>query len=449
MILFIKRASEKNKTMNIFISTLFPLLYTEFLRTSLIKKALENNILTVSLLNMFDFIPQKKRIDAPIVGHGAGVLIGAPVVQAVVEHVREKSASKKPFTIFFSPHGKLLDQKNLQVLLRRIQDADNEVLLVSGRYEGFDVRAEEEYADEVVSIGNYVLCGGDLPVMVFVEAISRLIEGVVGDKSSVEHDSFSGGLVDFPHYAAPEIWKERKIPEILKSGNHQLVDQWRLEKSIERTISKHWKWLTEYKISQSLKRVIAKKIPHHYCALLHNDIVLKDGSIGNSTVTSTDIHDIARASKTYGIIEYFIITRITAQQELANRFLDFWNEEEAQRLNPSRASALAFVSVKKEIKDCVEYIYEKEGKLPLIIVTSSRRETTHECMITFHDQERVWKEDRPVLFIFGTSHGISVDIMNECDYRLIPIEGLEEFNFLSVRSAVGIVLDRWLGFNYY
>ncbi len=434
--------------MDIFVATLFPLLYQNFLTTSLVKRAIDKKIFSVSILNMFDAVPPGKRIDSPIVGHGAGMLLGAPILEKTIESVVTQNKGKKPFTIFFSPHGKQLNQTILKDLSSRIKIEEKNLLLLSGRYEGFDARAEEAYADEIISIGDYVLCGGDLPVMVFIEGFIRLLNGVVGNQDSVNSDSFSDALLDCPHYTAPDIWHDKKIPSILKTGNHKAIADWRTEQAIDRTLISNWSWVRKQKISQSLKKKIKEKIPNHYCALLHNDVILKDGSVGNSTITSIDIHDIARSSKTYGVKKYFLITRLAAQSQLAENFLDFWKDEEAVFLNRSRAEVLASVTVKKEIKDCVEYIEKIEGVSPILVVTSSRREIPHERMITFHDQGKLWREKRPILFIFGTSHGINPEVMDNCDYRLVPLEGLEEFNFLSVRSAVGIVLDRWLGFNY-
>ncbi len=434
--------------MNIFVTTLFPLLYENFLTTSLVKRAIDKKIFTISVLNMFDAVLPGKRIDSPIVGHGAGMLLGAPILEKTVQSVIAQNKGKKPFTIFFSPHGKQLNQTILKNLSFRLKAEEKNLLLVSGRYEGFDARAEETYADEIISIGDYVLCGGDLPIMVFIEGFIRLLDGVIGNQDSVGSDSFSDALLDYPHYTSPDVWQDKKIPSILKTGNHKLIADWRTEQAIDRTIISNWNWTRKQKISQSLKKKIKQRIPNHYCALLHNDVVLKDGSVGQSTITSIDIHDIARSSKTYGIKEYFLVTRLAAQSQLAENFLDFWKDDEAACLNRSRAEVLAFVTVKKEIEDCIEHIKKIEGMSPILVVTSSRREIPHEHMITFHDQGKLWREKRPILFIFGTSHGISPEVMNSCDFRLIPLEGLEEFNFLSVRSAVGIVLDRWLGFNY-
>lgn len=432
--------------MNIFISTLFPNLYNSFFATSIIHRSIENKIFSIDLINMFSIVNAKERIDSPIVGHGAGILLGTKVAEKVYEKVLEKNNDSKPFTIFFSPHGKKLNQRYIKEIYKKIDNRN--ILLFAGRYEGFDARVEEEYADEIISIGDYVLFGGDLPVMVFLETLLRLIPGVVGNQSSVENDSFNSPFVDHPHYALPDTWHKKTIPSVLKSGNHKEINNWRNEESIKRTVKNHWQWLIKHQIEQPQKNIIKKHIPNHYCVLLHNDIVLKDGTIGESTVTSIDIHDIARSATTYGIKKYYIVTRIIAQQKLVEHFLTFWHSPEAKKMNQSRAFALKDVEVKSELQEVIETITQQEGKGPIIIVTSSRRNIPHDRMIFFHDQDKMWKENRPILFIFGTAHGIDPHLMNNIEYRFIPIEGLEEFNYLSVRSAAAVVFDRWIGCNY-
>lgn len=432
--------------MNIFISTLFPNLYDQFLLTSIIGKAIDKNILSIKLINMFSLVSPKERIDSPTVGHGAGMLLGVNITEKVYNYVVEKnSENKTPFVIFFSPHGKMLNQYVIKDIKNKIQDRD--LLLFAGRYEGFDARAEEEYADEIISIGNYVLFGGDLPIMLFIESLVRLIPGIVNSQSSIECDSFSSSLVDYPHYALPTTWKNKEIPAILKSGNHKDIQNWRDEKATKRTVLGHWEWLSKHNLSVQEKKKVKKHIPNHYCVLLHNDVIMPNGLSGESIVTSIDIHDIARSATTYGICQYFIVTRLESQKKLIENFLTFWHQDEVKKINQSRAFALDKVFIKSEIEEVITSITEKEGIAPITIVTSSRRNVPHKAMISFHDQNKIWEKNRPIVFILGTAHGINEKIINNFDYKLVPIEGLEDFNFLSVRSAAAIIFDRWLGFN--
>jgi len=430
--------------MNVFVSTLFPQLYTEFLSTSIIKRAILESKVSVVLQDMFSLVAPKQRIDSEVIGHGNGMLLGAPIIEKVYNKV-EIEVGKKPFVIFFSPHGKTLNQDLLKDIYANI--ADRPVLLFSGRYEGFDVRAEEAYADAIISIGDYVLFGGDLPIMIFLESILRLVPGVIGKKESVEEDSFSGAFLDHPHYALPDEWNNKKVPSVLKSGDHKKIAQWRLEESVKRTIKNNWNWIFNHNLTMKEKSIVKKSIPNHYCLLLHNDVVLPGNLIGTSSVTSIDIHDIARSTTTYGIVKYFIVTRLPAQKKLVEKFLQFWQEGDKAQINASRAFALQHVVLKSELAEVIEEITAIEGKSPITIVTSSRRNVDHANMISYHDQGDIWKQEKPILFIFGTSHGIDPLLIEKFNYKLLPIEGLEEFNFLSVRSAAAIVFDRWLGFN--
>jgi tRNA (guanine37-N1)-methyltransferase len=430
--------------MNIFVSTLFPQLYTNFLATSIIKRAISENKISVSLQDMFSFVLPKERIDSEIVGHGSGMLLGAPIVEKVYNKV-EQETNKKPFVIFFSPHGKILTQDILKKLF--VDIADRPVLLFSGRYEGFDARAEDHYADAIISIGDYVLFGGDLPIMIFLEGILRLIPGVVGKQESVDGDSFSNAFLDHPHYAAPDVWQNRKVPPVLKSGDHKKIAAWRLKESVQRTVNTNWKWLSQHHLNKEQRDLVKETIPNHYCVLLHNDVMLPGNLVGNSSVTSMDIHDIARSSTTYGIKKYFIVTRLDSQKKLVEKFLQFWQSNDKAKVNPSRAFALKHVMLRSELSEVIDEITATEGVVPITIVTSSRRNVDHPNMISYQDQVNIWKQKRPVVFIFGTSHGIDNALIEKIDYKLLPLEGLEEFNFLSVRSAAAIVFDRWLGFN--
>lgn len=437
--------------MNIRIITLFPALYKDFLETSLIRRACEKKLSSIETIPLFAYAKAGERIDAPIAGHGAGMLIKPAIVERAMNDAGVNVADQRenrPFVIFFSPHGTKLTQKKLNELHDKIVQRQSQVVLFASRYEGVDARSEEVYADEILSIGDYVLMGGDLPAMVLMESLLRLVPGVVGDPDSVTSDSFENLYVDHPHYADPDVWQDLQIPPVLKSGNHKKIAEWRKTQSQERTVQNHFQWLKTQQIPSSEKPSIKALIPHHYCALIHNEIMLPSGLSGHSSVTSIDIHDLARSSATYGIENYFVVTDLPAQQKLVKHFLSFWQEEggEGADYNAVRHSAIKRVILQPTLDDVIEEITRKEGIAPLIIATSSRTSTSGE-KITYYDQEKIWALKRPVLLLFGTAHGLSPAVMNRCDFRLLPIEGFTDFKFLSVRSAAAIILDRWLGIN--
>ena len=148
--------------------------------------------------------------------------------QEVIERAvdAQEHAHGKAFKIFFSPSGRRLDQDLLKKLLQSIEEKEH-LMLLPARYEGMDSRVEEHYADEIISAGDFVVMGGDLPAMLLMEGLLRLIPGVVGKAESVEQDSFFGPFVDHPHYTAPVVWKDLEVPEVLRSGNHAFIAQWR------------------------------------------------------------------------------------------------------------------------------------------------------------------------------------------------------------------------------
>lgn len=429
--------------MKISVLTLFPDLYQPFVSTSLIKKAQEKGIVSFEINSLLSYCAPKERIDSPIAGHGAGMLLKPEIVEKAIE--TQQTSFGKSFNIFFSPHGKTLTQDVLKDIKKRITSYDH-LLLATARYEGMDHRVEEEYADEVISLGNFVLMGGDIPAMAFIEGLLRLFPQVVGKEQSVEEDSFSGPFVDHPHYTLPRVWRDKEIPDVLLSGNHQAVDEWRKKSSIKRTLVSHFDWLRTYLLNEPEKKAIKKEMPNHYVVLMHSQILLPGGVEGTTSVTSVDIHDIARSSRTYGIEHYFIVTPLHDQQMIANQLIGFWQEGEGVTYNPHRHQALSHVSVKTTLDQVINHIEEKEGKTPLLIATSAK-DTENKPIISYHDQGTVWQKEQPVLLIFGTGHGLSSPVMDRTDYVLMPVYGFSNFNHLSVRSAVAIILDRWLGIN--
>ena len=427
--------------MNISILTLFPGLYEPFLSSSLIGRARESEIVDFDLASFFSYVEPKKRIDAPTFGPTAGMLIKPEITQVAIEDLESKHGPA--YKIFFSPHGKKLDQKKARELAHKIQEKLH-VMLVCSRYEGMDARVEEYYADEIISIGDYVLMGGDLPAMVLLEAVLRYVPGVIGKQDSVEQDSFSGPFVDYPEYTEPVNWKDISVPDIVRSGNHGQIEKWRLDKAVQRTVIHHFDWFRSSRLTQQQRNLAQKHIPSHYAALLHSQVQLRSGEVGNTSVTSLDLHDIARSARTYDIKQYFMMTELVDQQRIVRRFLEFWESSAAIDYNPHRHEAVSRISIASTLNEIIAVIEKNEGKAPIIIATSARQVSENK-FITFYDQELIWAENRPVLLLLGTGGGLGPEQIEKSDYVLVPIEGLSDFNHLSVRSAAAIIFDRWLG----
>lgn len=430
--------------MNISVVSVFKELYTPFLQTSLVKRAQEKNAVSIEIAEFFDAVAPKQRIDAPTFGPGAGMLIKPEVVDSVIQDAEQKHG--KAYKIFFSPQGKKLTQPLLEKIAKKSQEMGH-LLLLPARYEGMDARVEQHYADEIVSVGDFVLMGGDLPAMMLMEGMLRLIPGVVGKQESVEQDSFTGPFVDYPEYTQPVDWHGLQVPDVIRSGNHKEIERWRMQKAAQATVLNHFEWLKSSQLSLEQKKLSRNFIPSHYVALMHDQILLgKELQEGTSSVMSIDIHDIARSSATYGIKQFSIVTPLIDQQKVVRHFLSFWKEGAGVTYNANRHQAINAVLVHESLDEMIEHIRAVEGKDPLLIATSARP-VDGAPSITYYDQGRVWKEGRPVLFIFGTAQGLSQVVLERCDYVLLPIHGLSDFNHLSVRSAVAIILDRWLGIN--
>ncbi len=429
--------------MNISILSVFPQLYTDFLKTSLVKRAQEESGVQFDVAGFSSFCEPKERLDGPTAGHGTGMAIRPEVMERAVAGMEEKYGPS--YKIFLTPQGKKLDQTRAKELGAIFQEKKH-ILLVAGRYEGVDERAQKEYADLEISIGDYVLMGGDLPAMVLLEAVLRYVPGVVGKAESVEKDSFTGAFVDFTTFTIPpREWQGRSIPEVLLSGNHALMDRWRHETAAYRSVLGHFQWVRSHCVAKEDRALAARYIPAHYVVLLHDDVIVQDGVVGTSSVTSLDIHDIARSAKTYGMKEYFVVTSLKDQQKIVHKFLEFWHTAGIE-YNRQRHEAIKLVTVIDSLEEVIQAIEKKEGKRPLLVGTSARK-MGDAPLITYHDQERVWESQRPVLLLFGTAKGVAQHVLERCDFLLLPIEGFTDFNHLSVRSAAAVILDRWVGIN--
>lgn len=429
--------------MIISIVTLFPELYNPFIKTSLIGRAQEQGRISINISTLFDFCKAKERIDSPTFGHGAGLLIRPDIVEKAIDV--KQDIYGPAYKIFFSPQGKKLDQVLLGSISQEAQKKGH-IMLLPARYEGMDARVEQYYADCTISVGDFVLMGGDLPAMVLMEGLLRYLPGVVGKQESIEKESFSGAFVDYKQYTRPVEWKGLSVPEVLRSGNHEQINKYNEEEAAQRTVLHHFSWLRSH-LSEPKDKELAKKfIPSHYAVLMHSQVLLEQGREGTSSVTSLDIHDIARSASTFGIKKYFIVTPLVDQQKIINKLLEFWNSDVGIAYNPNRHEAIDKVMLVSNIEEVIKHIEELEKQTPVLIATTAR-ETLDEKMITYHDQEKVWCKQRPVLFVFGTARGLASSIMDRCDFILAPIIGFSSFNHLSVRSAAAIIFDRWLGIN--
>lgn len=213
--------------MNFYILTLFPEMVMEGLNTSIIGRAVESSILTIEAVNIRDYSTNKhQKVDDYPYGGGAGMLMQAQPVYDAWRSVVER-IGKKPRCIYVTPQGKTFTQQEAKAFAE-----EDDIILLCGHYEGIDERVLEEIVTDYMSIGDYVLTGGELPAMVMVDAISRMVPGVLGNEESGSSESFEGNLLEYPQYSRPEEWNGKKVPEILLSGHHKNIETWRRQQSI-------------------------------------------------------------------------------------------------------------------------------------------------------------------------------------------------------------------------
>ncbi len=202
--------------------TLFPEMF-ESMKCSVIGKAIEKNLIQLNVVNIRDFSKDKhKKVDDTPYGGGAGMILRPDVIYDAYSSIKTEDAK----VIYLSPKGRTLNQEKVKKLSK-----EKHLILLCGHYEGIDQRVLDTIVDEEISIGDYVLTGGELPAMVLMDTVSRYIEGVL-TKESIEEESFSNGLLEYPQYTRPEVFLGKKIPEILTSGHHEKIKEWRREQSV-------------------------------------------------------------------------------------------------------------------------------------------------------------------------------------------------------------------------
>ena len=229
--------------------TLFPEMF-EPIKQSILGKAQEKELININLINIRDFSKDKhKKVDDTPYGGGAGMVMMPDVIFDSYNSIKNKETAK---VIYMSPQGKVLDQQKVEELSK-----EEHLILLCGHYEGIDQRLLDKIVDEEISIGDYVLTGGEIPAMVLIDSVSRYIDGII-NKESVEEESFSNGLLEYPQYTRPEVFENEKVPEVLISGHHKKIEDWRKYQSIKNTFMKRPELLESIELSEEDKKILNK-----------------------------------------------------------------------------------------------------------------------------------------------------------------------------------------------
>lgn len=242
--------------MHFYILTLFPDMVMNGLTDSIIGRAMKNGYLKIEAVNIRDYAFNKHQsVDDYPYGGGAGMLMQAePVYQAysaVLEKIKSENPEAQPRVVYLSPQGGTFSQEMAEDYAK-----EEDVILLCGHYEGIDERVLEEIVTDYVSIGDYVLTGGELPAMVMIDTISRLIPGVLHNDVSAEFDSFQDNLLEYPQYSRPKEWHGKKVPEVLMSGHHANIEKWRHEQSLIRTAKNRPDLLEKAELTENDKKVL-------------------------------------------------------------------------------------------------------------------------------------------------------------------------------------------------
>lgn len=245
--------------------SLFPEMFQAITQYGVTGRAVKQGIIQLQCFNPRDFTTDKHRtVDDRPYGGGPGMLM---MVQPLTDAIRaaKAEAGGKVYTVYLSPQGRKLDQQGVAELAKHPK-----LLLVAGRYEGIDERVIETEIDEEWSIGDYVLSGGELPAMVLIDAVSRLVPGVLGHDLSAEQDSFAAGLLDCPHYTRPEVLADKQVPAVLLSGHHEEIRRWRLKQALGRTWLRRPDMLNSLALTKEQRKLLAE-FQQEYQALQQQD----------------------------------------------------------------------------------------------------------------------------------------------------------------------------------
>lgn len=424
------------KTYNI--CTIFPAMFDSVFDKGVLSRAIEQGVIRINPMDIRAYTHDKHRTtDDYQYGGGVGLVMKPEPICECVEAVKASGPTR---VILLDPRG----EKFIQRTAERLAAYDS-LTFICGRYEGVDERVRDLVVDEALSIGDYILTGGELGAAVIIDAVARLVPGVLGDETSADEESFTTGALEYPHYTRPAEYRGLGVPEALLSGNHAGILRWRAEQSLFQTRKYRPDLLPYGDLSEEQRTEVyeATATPKGRSlklavALLHYPMRDKQGDVVCTSVTNMDLHDISRATATYGVTRYFVVTPLESQRQIASRVIEHWMTGYGASYNSNRREAFTRTELCDSLLCAIKECEEMWGEKPLIVATtakSERADISAEALGTL-------AETKPALLLFGTGWGFVQEIFDMADYVLEPVLGASDFNHLSVRSAVAILLDR-------
>ena len=428
--------------------TLFPEFFESPLSTALMGRAREAGIVECSLHDPRQFSTDKHRhVDDRPYGDGPGMVMqGDPLARAL------RSIERPGRMLFMAPGGRPLTQDMVRDLAR-----EEDLTIVCGRYEGIDARLLQLFPLEPVSVGDIVLNGGESAAISVLEAVSRLMPGFMGKEESGDDESFSQGLLEYPHYTRPENFEGLTVPEVLQSGDHARIANWRRQESVRATLRMRPEMLNEAPLYREDVQTLAdtpRERPGRnlsFC-LVHYPVSLGPKKIGASSLTNLDIHDIARISRSYAMGSFYPVTPLRDQLRVLEEILRHWTRGPGGIGNADRAQALGLVQPATSLEEAVAHMTAQHGTRPRLVASSAvwpakGKASKPESMPMTPRDVRRWCVQEPVMLCLGTAQGLAPEVLEQCEGTLRPVRFLG-YNHLSVRSAAAILADRILG-DYY
>ena len=428
--------------------TLFPEFFESPLSTALMGRAREAGIVECSLHDPRQFSTDKHRhVDDRPYGGGPGMVMqGEPLARAL------RSIERPGRMLFMAPGGRPLTQDMVRDLAR-----EEDLTIVCGRYEGIDARLLQLFPLEPVSVGDIVLNGGESAALSVLEAVARLMPGFMGKEESGDDESFSHGLLEYPHYTRPESLEGLSVPEVLQSGDHARIAQWRRQESVRATLRMRPEMLNEAPLYREDVQTLAETPRDRpgrnlsFC-LVHYPVSLGPKKIGASSLTNLDIHDIARISRSYAMGSFYPVTPLRDQLRVLEEILRHWTRGPGGIGNADRAQALGLVQPATSLEEAVAHMTAQHGTRPRLVASSAvwpakgKASQPGRMPMTPRDVRR-WCDQGPVMLCLGTAQGLAPEVLEQCEGTLRPVRFLG-YNHLSVRSAAAILADRILG-DYY
>ena len=418
------------------ILTIFPEFFDSFLSCGLMAKALEAGVVAVDRINPRDFATDRHHtVDDRPYGGGPGMVMGLPTLVSAL-----RSLPRPGRMLMLSPAGRPLTQSLAAELA-----GEEALTLLCGRYEGIDARIFDLFPITPVSVGDFVLSGGESAATCLIEAVSRLLPGFMGKDASAEEESFTSGLLEYPHYTRPEVFEGLPVPPELLSGHHAAIAAWRRRRALEATLAARPDLFDATPLSPEdadflRSRPRTRPGRNMHLGLVHGPVMLKDGKVGTVSLTNLDVHDIARVSRTYGLGGFEVVSPLRDQLTLAGRIVDHWRDGPGLRANPDRAEALSLVRLHENLDAALAAVSADHGRDAALIATSAKGPAS----LSFAAAREMLAK-RPVLVVLGTGHGLAEEVLARADGVLPPLRPFSDYNHLSVRAAAGILTDRLLG----